>query len=189
MNTKDYINLSSFTDASYTSSCCFLVAWLNMLQNFSQENLTKVDSNKSFIASLLATSVSKQFKEKTQSITVLSRGLLFFLSRQGIYNTRPRVLVLAPSLTSSPSTLPGWSFDYFRKKLCGLKCVFWQYVSLYISLFLYHIYIQVYIHIPYISISGKIMGYVCRNKVRNRSLAKLIKNQHYIHEIQEINHL
>ena len=33
------------------------------------------------------------------------------------------------------------------------------------------------------------MGYVFRNKVRNSSPAKPIKNQHYIHEIQEINHL
>ena len=41
-------------------------------------------------------------------------------------------------------------------------------------------------YITYISISGKIMGYIFRNKVRNGSLAKSIKS-HYIHEIQEIN--
>lgn len=58
-----------------------------------------------------------------------------------------------------------------------IEMFFWQYVFLYIYLylFLYHIYIYTHIHIcvcTYISISGKIMGYVFRDNVRNRSLAK-----------------
>ena len=70
-------------------------------------------------------------------------------------------------------------------------CFFTICLSLYIFASISHIYtyISKYIHIStYISISGKIMGYIFRNKVRNRSLAKSIKS-HYIHEIQEINHL
>ena len=83
--------------------------------------------------------------------------------------------------------------------LCGLKCVF-DNMSLFIYIYIYiyahtqtYIYICFYIiytHI-YISINGRIMGHILRDRVRSISLAKptAIKNLHCIQEIHEVNHL